>query len=565
MIFDLEIQPNSIGLQFVNAGSTISPSQVPILYLNTNESNICPADFVSIDTNSSMDILLNMDVNQVELTDKTFVVGSDKILLTHIAKYSKMTGSKYPIFYRHKIKLAENTLLIDKSVKIYDETGAQLSEEMYLVESGNGEAYIYINKSSESLLVAEWADTTSTKKECLKLEPVFKDLDGTLVQQSSIGNYEFYITNTGNQFICHTNRTGTIFYASNKDFSFVKKPVANINEPWYLLIQNLTIRSISSSGNNMFYRLPEYYLKNMASLPGAYRPYTKQLCKILNGKYIKTQMPPAISKLGEVNIYIYDKITNTLAASYTTNTLLVGTPSDNIDILWMKIDDYSYDGVFVLNSEWDINYYIAYASYQIENKYYVFEYLDLNSIQISRAKMVALYLSPDFSAYGANTKPTCLFYAFIGEDDGKTNSQKYEVNGCSFSSISSYQAFLTSKECYHLAYVSVETDKLNDILELIYCGDSTEVIFDKNKITKTDLNLVYNSIASKKFSLQLNDVALSYIDNNVLEDEINSPNPEASIYNNNTYIKFVDKVVKENITISTKPLIGKNIINSVIQ
>ena len=160
MRFDLEIQPISVALQFINAGSTIQTSVIPVLYLNTNEINITPADFVSIDTGSKIDTLLNLNIKQTLLDNEhSFSTESDQILVTHIAKYSKITGAKYPLFFKHKITLSAGTNISIQSIKIYNESGEILDDDQYIVEASTLEVYIYINPIINSFLMVEWADT----------------------------------------------------------------------------------------------------------------------------------------------------------------------------------------------------------------------------------------------------------------------------------------------------------------------------------------------------------------------------------------------------------------------
>lgn len=566
MKFDLEIQPGTVALRFINGGDTISSSYIPALYLNTKEVNIDPSDFVALSLSTELDSSFYLSANQVNLTSATFDVYSDQILVTHIAKYSKLTGAKYPIFYKHVITISDNERLIDQSVTIYNENGVILDSELYLVETYNNQAYIYINPSEDTVLTVEWSDSSAVHKECLKLVPVFTDMGPDFYLGTPLGRDEFYITSSGSKFICHTSRlSGVLFYISKESFDFIKKPVANINEPWYLQINNIVIKALDHNGTNIYYRLPEYYLQKMSdaqndvNYDSVFKKYTNQLCEILDGKYIRTQMAPSISKLSEVNIYIYNKQTKVLEYAYTTNSSLYGKTVDSSGILWIAVQDYSYNGIFILNIEFDSAKYIAYADYSIDNIYYEFRYLDLNSIEISKAKLIALYLAPDTDASIYSTR---LFYVFIGTDDGKDNYYRYERQGVSFGSIQQYETFIADFECMHMAYVSVETDKLNDILDITYCANSDTIVYNENQISKTDLDLVYGKLINREFSVQLDDTAFIYVNPTIYEDESTSTNLELSISKNDEYMDFISKTVNENITVSTKTIVGRNIINS---
>lgn len=568
MRFDLEIQPITVGLRFVNASNNISSSYIPVLYLNTNEINIVPADFVSIDTGSKIDTMLNLKVKQETLIEGNFISDSNQILITHIAKYSKITGAKYPLFFKHKLQL-DNGIIV-QSVRLYNETGDLLDSDQFIIESTDTEAYIYINPIINSLLTVEWADSAVVHRECLKLEPVFTDRAELFLNNSNnLGQYGYAITSTNGIFTCHTNRTGTIFYTSKFNYEFVRKPVGNINQPWYLLINNITINAKDKDDNDVTYRLPEYSLQKQSdalfnpSVDVSYKSYTSQVCKILDGKYIKTQMPPSLQKLNDVYITLYDKVSMEIVGAYTTNINSVNTTSGNSGILWAHIsrDNYSYDGIFTINKSFDPYKHIAYADYIIDNIYYEYRLLDLNSMQLSQAKFIALYLLPDYSN---SVSSSLLRYTFISTDDGKSNSDKKATNGNSFGSMSQYESFIASESCLHLGYVTSDTGKLKDILNISYCGDSKEVIFNELDIASANMDLVYNSILNKNFSLQMNDTAISYVNNSVYMDEETAANPEIAFRDNEEYMNFIDNIVKENVTVSTKILSGRNIISSVI-
>lgn len=557
MIFDLEIPPITLSTRLINIGDNINSSYVPILYINVKDEEYFPGDFISIDRATFIDEYNNIPITMITAPEDTqhFEISSNKILVTHIARFSKITGTKYPIFYKHKINL-NNKKIIDKSVIIFDENGYILDRDFYILETDNNIAYIYINPLDNHILHIEWADDSSVHREMLKLEPIFKDLGLNFdIENEQLNRYEMFITEEAGKFYCNTAHSGALLYYTSKSVNgFIMPPVGNMADQWSPLIENFRINkeiNINDTLVNVNYWMPEYNLQKMleAQQPGYnsfYKKFTNQKCKIYSKSYIKLQMNPATTKMDDINIYIFDYISNTLQYAFTTNISLIGTSVPNSTIIFGKVIDYSYDGIIKIEKEIDSDIYYANSDYNIDNIYYTFSALDLNSLHFAKSKLIAIYCS--WSLLDRDTP--AIFYVLIGEDDGKSYNNKFETNGVSFVSQNDYQLFLEYHSALHLTYISIEADKMSEMLDVVYIGSNDKFTFDQKDIASQNISEIIEMIKNQDVALQINDVGYIYVDRDIFD-----PTDEIS---NLEYLDFVKDVVDKNIVMSTKTIIDKD-------
>jgi hypothetical protein len=583
MIFDLEIQPQPVAARFINRGDNLPPYYIPALYINTNEQNVFPSDLVSIDANDRIDMAEQIPVTQIKSTESArFEVLSDRILLTNIAKYSKLTGSKYPIFFKHHIYIGD-AKMIDKSIIIFNEDGAKLDEDFFTLDVGIDEAYVYINPLADTILFIEWATTEGVFREMIKLVPVFQNMgeyhNGSApweTHNQNLNKYEFFIYINSGEFICQTTHSNSVlYYTSINNYGIIQGPIGKLDGQWTLLIENVNLKSrVSIDGDDvsLYYRLPEYtsqIQQDLSRIPAdeydsEYDPFfkriTKQLCKMYDGYYFKTQLTPAKDLLDDCYIYIYDIVTKELVAAYTSNKNKVNS-SPGVGIIFGEIEDYSYDGIFKIGKYFSGNDYFANISYHIYNKFYEFRYLNMNSMRASKARQIALYLTPTYSDAADGDVSPSLYYVFIGGEleDDRTNEEKLKKWGASFNSKIEYQIFLQENYCMHLSYIAVDVDKMYDMLDIMHCGYYEKVIYDKDEITRTNLDVLVSEIINYDIPVQLNDTAVLCIDNNTF-----LPNStEDNVNKNNEFLDFAYNKVIENIAISSKILKEQQVIDVV--
>lgn len=562
MRFDIEIQSDPLKLVYIEAGKEIDSSLVPILYVHTKDINLIPSDILTIDNTSIISGLRESPIMMSSFSDnKMLNIESDKLLLTHIALYSKATNTKTPVFYNHKINIKKynsNAKFSEQSIIIYTHTGDVIDKNLYIIEYSNDYAYVYINPIPNTILFIQWSDSFNIYNEMLKLSLVYTD-KGSNYTTSNLGIFEYcsVLNSDKKTYTVYLGKSaGVLYYKVNGSQDIILPPAANMNDKWNLLIDNILLFSTDKDGVPCSYRLPEYYIQKQNdanNLTGDYRykKYENQICKILNSSFVKLQMQPSNAKLNDVQIYIKSKYDNTITYAYTSNESLIGKIAYGTTIVFQKISDYSYDGIFQLSSDVDINNYYAEATYYIDNKYYEYRGLNLKTISLDSTRLIGLFIEPTYN-YN-DTDQIKLYYAYVGGTlnyiDGKFNR--------SFDSKSSYEEYIKESSYLHLAYISIDASKLVDKLEVIPCSSintNNPFLDDAENINYAD-RLFSKNLIERNMSLQLNDTACMYINSSIFKEEFTDTDIDI-------YINYAKQIAKENATISTKVIATKDLINN---
>lgn len=555
MRYNLEIQPSSIGIIFVEQGKEIPGSAVPVLYTNVNETNIVPKDLVEIELSSKFKSYTDLPIDQTSATE--FTVASNKVLITTVARFSKITGSRSPVFYKHVIKLDSNRTILDKSVRILNESNMELDKDMFVLESATNEAYVYLNPVDDSILWIEYSDQDKAYREMLKLEPAFKDVSSSFLTAGNLTQYEFAcLAQEDGSFKVFTISNAPKFIASKKDLSSILPPVGNIGEAWYLRVDNITTNSTGASGENIQYHLAEYEDQRISdaisdpNFSSMYKLYTDQIAKIVNGNYIKLQAIPNTEKLTSVDIIIKEKTTLKTVYAFTTDNSKKKLNTSISGIVWTPIDDYNYDGIFKLPISIDSEYYYAYATYYTTNDFFEYRLLNLNAIDASHAKMIAIYIKPYET--GINIGQKTIAFAFIGNIDERANSEKFMSNGAGFETKDEYINFLNEYFCINLCYTSIAVNNLYKLLDITYCGTTKEQIINEYELAKEDIDFFKRDLLNDQIRLSTSDVAYANIDNGIYTGDETK---------DTEYINFVKDVISKNICVSSNFLLRKNLIS----
>lgn len=569
MRFDLEIQQDLLKLTYVEAGNTIDSSMVPILYMHTKDVNLVPKDFITIDTSTRINQIKESPIFMTQFIDGKFTSNSDKVLLTHIALYSKITNTKFPVFYNHSIKLSDYLTSGGKfnsqSVVISTVDGITLDSSLYTIEHDSEYAHIYVNPIDNAILQIQWSDSNKIFKEMLKLKPVYQDM-GNNFNADILSKYQYCcnLNSDRSTFTVHLGRTnGTIYYKLKNDASIVHPPICNMDDEWNLLFENILLYSTDKDSIQCSYRLPEYYLQkqfdaiNDPEFNGLFKKYANQIAKIYNKSYIKTQVPPAVSHIGMVDIVLYNKINNEIALAYTTDSLKVNTIHElNMSIVWKKVTDYNLDGLFYIDSEVNVDDVYARATYVVDNNFYQFKYIDIKNTSLDATRMLAIYIAPTYNYNDADTFK--MYYVYIGSNMD-TSIDKQKVMGACFSTKDDYMDFIQDNSNMHVCFVSINTSKLLDTLEISECS-STNI---DDPLLTSDESITYSTallskhIINNNMRLPLDDTIYINIDQSLFKNSSTTPDADEE-----EFLNFVHKTVYENITISTNSLYGKNKINS---
>lgn len=570
MRFDLEIQSDPLKLVYVESGKDIDSSLVPVLYIHTNDVNIVPSDLITVDTSTILKSLSDSPIYSASIADSKIVnVKSNKLLLTHIALYSKTTNTKFPVFYAHKLdikKYSQDAKFIEDSVMIYTHDGSVINNDQYYIEFSNDYAYIYINPIDNLILYIQWSDSISIHNEMLKLDIIYKD-KGTNFNTSELGKYDYCCTLDSNRetYTVHTGKSdGRIYYKVNNIGSFVKKPAANLEDKWYLLIENFNISASDKESIFCTYRLPEYYIQRQndaATLIDQtsllYKCFENQICKIINNKYIKLQMSPSLNKLDSVDIFIRDKYSKELLYAFTTNNKLINTVVNGTTIIYSKIEDYSLDGIFKLSESIDDQLYFATSTYYIDNIYYEYRQLNLKTVSLDATKMVAIFVKPTYTAN--DTSNIKLLYCYIGSNVNENFLFESEIGIC-FKNKLEYIDYIKDNSYMHIAYISMNASKLVDILDIIPCA-STNIsmpFLTQEEAESVSDTLFTRYVTNNSFPLYLNDTAVAVLENGILNNNNEITDDEIE------YISTVKDTINKNITISTNVILNKNIVSNKI-
>lgn len=570
MRFDIEIQQDLIRLAYVEAGNAIDTSLIPALYMHSSDVNLVPKDFVIIDSSTRVNEATESPIFVSQFTDNKFTVTSDRILLTHIALYSRISNTKFPVFYNHIIDLKKYILdgnqFNFKSVIISTVDGTILDQSLYTIEYDSDYARVYVNPIDNSILQIQWSDSNKIFKEMLKLEPVYKDM-GSNFSTASLGKYDFCcnLNSDKNTFTVSLGReNGTIYYKLKSGADIINPPICNMDDEWNLLFENILFYSTDKDEIECSYRLPEYYLQKQydsitnQNFNGLFKKYENQTAKILGNYFVQTQLPPAITQILNVDIEIFDKNTNDLIASYTTTESKVNTLNDgSANILWLKISDYNYDGIFYIDDKLDAESMYAKATYYIDNKFYEFRYVDLKNTALDASRMLAVYIAPTYNYNDPDTFK--MYYVFIGSNYFVEDMNKQKVMGACFTTKEEYTEFIEENSNMHLCYVSINTSKLIDIMQLSECSSTniSDPLLSTEEAISFSTALLSKHVIENEMRLPLNDTVYVNVENSLFKDKTNIPDNDEK-----EFLLYLKNVVNENITISTNVLVGKNMINS---
>jgi hypothetical protein len=571
MRFDIELQQDLIRLAYVKSGEKIDTSLIPAIYMHTDDINLIPKDFITIDTSTKVNEVTESPVFISQFTENKFIVSSDRILITHIALYSRITNTKFPVFYNHIINLkkyiTDGNLFNFKSVIISTIDGVVLDSSLYTIEYDSNYARIYVNPVDNSVLQIQWSHSEKIYKELLKLEPVYRDM-GSNFNTSALGRYDFCcnLNSDKSTFTVSLGReNGTIYYKFKSGDSLVYPPVCNMEDEWYLLFENLLFYATDKDEVKCSYRLPEYYLQKQydantnQSFNSFFKRYENQSSKILNNNYIKTQMPPSILQINNVDIEIFNKNTNELVASYTTVQSKVNTiNAKGNNILWSKVSDYNYDGIFYIDDKLDSNDVYAKSSYFIDNKFYEFRYIDIKNTALDASKLIAIYVAPTYNYNDDDTFK--MYYAFIGSNYYDETLNKNKVMGASFVTKEEYIDFINEQSNMHICYVSINASKLIDVMQLSECSSTniSDPLLSSEETKKYSSALLSKHVIENEMRLPLNDTVYVNVNNILFKDKTIIADKDEE-----EFLSMLKKTVNENITISTNVLVGKNYINSI--
>lgn len=481
MRFDLEIPSQNIELAYITEGNNIQNSLTPLLYMSINKEKLA-SDFVDIDNIyvSSNEILTGYTkINGPLIRD----IKSDKFLITNIIKILQ-NNTEIPFFYKHKIpyKIKED------GINIIDYYGNKVSKEEYVIHINTNSTIIYMNKT-EKILFLEYSSNNNLNKEILNLVPVFQEATWDDIEYNILPKQTYLLKDN----IIETSHDEDLYIHYISNGNMIRNVIANIDEPWYLGILNADFKI-----ENNRYRVPEYFLQDFDN-DYRQRLIKNNKCISIENRYIKTQCKIAINELDNVEVYAYNNSNNKLIAAFSTNRSLEGRLyKDNIS--YEYIDTINNDGFIYLPIEIE-PYYSFYASYFIDEEYFQYKSLDLNSDAIDNSDYIVIFLKPNIL-----DNERSVFHAVIG---GLQND---------FDTIEEYEINATENGFFTIAIVSVKNNIKNAANYIDITCDGGKVI-NKEYACKISKDILYKDIIDKKISLPVNDLLIANINIKSLQDK----------------------------------------------
>ena len=550
MIFDLEIQPNVLQLTNIAEGTKIPNSAIPIYYYNVNNYNVVPSDLIEIDETYTNTGYTNLPITPIPDGSK-FITFSDSFMLTHVVKYSKATGARTPLFWKHSIDITNvvqtsailNSLI--SSIRVSDINGNVLSPDMFATEISGSTIFVYMNKISELMFIS-YNTQASVINEMAKLTPVFtQEVFAYYTNSTGLQTYQYYALqmtdSSGIRFSVTTGYSGSLYLLYKQDIGLIRPPVGNLSDPWYLNIANSSIIK-----NDLLYTIPEFYLQRASQPTLGVQNFEKQVAKILNGNFVKLQTEVDPTYINKITIYLKNNLTGTYDYVYTTNKTLYNTIYDSSNIQYRPVLDYNYSGILQLPITVDQTY-SAYVDYTYLNNDYVFQSLDINSLNMNISNLVAVYIAPSGSA-----QQVSVYFAYIGYHDPTSYSDKYMKFGAGFDTVEDYQGFIDDKNCLHLCYVSMSTNSLFDMISLSDVRNSSQNPIDHTNVVTEDQDILIGDILNNNITIPYASTVIINVDGNSLSpaDDTNKTIKDQQ------YTDFILETSGKNLEVTTKALIN---------
>lgn len=544
MRFDVEIPNTNIDLMFIPEGVKIPNGAISTCFLEIDSRNIIPEDLLSIDENSIKNPFAGH--NAIIVNGPSFLVNSDKFLITHISKYVKSINSLVPLFYKFTI----NSKIQENAIRIYDYYGVMLSSDEYMIEQSTTRnkntyidtTYVYMNKPDRVMFI-EWADQFGISKQLLSLEPIFSEATwDDLRAGESVPMYKYTISNN----MVDTAYNGMMYVMYEYKVGMIRPPIANISDPWYIGIRNTSF-VVNEQDKTFSYSVPEYYLQN-AYTASKFKRFSRNKCKKIIDGFVKLQAPPAISKLDKIIVTIEDYNTKKVLRVFTSDLSIISKNVSGTSLSYEKILDVSYDGVIQLPISLRKDE-IAYADFTIEEEYFEFRLVDFSTSILTHGGYFTIYMTPN-NIDGSSS----IFVANIGQVDNRALTEKAGVQGAGFKNMDEYYEFCKVNNLYHLATISMSSIKQKDMLTVHDARRVGGDIGDKAAICLDSSDMVYRDIIDRNIVIPMHDSVIAVFDSKRLSDYgILSLNEQQYTIDDRSkkIVNQIYKTIQENLDAST--------------
>lgn len=531
MRFDLELPPlNNNKLVYVQEGEDIKSFLCPLSYYSIDTRDTFISDFISAEEAFAIKEF-SADGFEI-LNGPSFSITSDKILLTHVSKFSSKLGVEIPLFYKCVL---DETVTPD-TIKITDYYGLELNSSEYMIEVYDKKTYIYMNKT-ENIYFIEFVSNSKFTKKLLGLVPVFNESTWeNLSIYGTITDFEYTI----NGDTLTTNYNGKLYLSYINNVRMFKKPCGNLDDSWNVGVLNSNF-NITKNGKTYNYSTPEFYRQKFDGSENVKLVENKK-CKKIFPNVLKSQYNIAGNMLDSVYIYIEDFYTKQVKYALTTNSYYVNTLYSG-NVYYIELKELSIDGYFYLPIELKENE-IAFATHYTTEEYYIYTKLNLNSLEMGNNTYVAIYMKPDVLDTSSS-----ISHAFIGDVQNKVSNGDILY----FNNYEDYINSINNSNFLHIALVTVASFINTGMVTTFDARCESGRLLNKEEAYKTDIDALYFELAKGDIVLPTNDTVVANLNISRLEQE-----GKMNESNKDNYLAFILDKLYKNLDVTTKAILKTN-------
>lgn len=528
MRFDLEIPAiSNTKLVYISEGEEISQALSPILYYSINTKDMFIDQFLTIENAFSTREFL-ADGYEIK-RGPSFEVSSDKILITHIAKFSPKEGLRIPLFYKYTI----NEVVAADVIKIFDYYNVEISSDEYVIETHSGKTFVYMNKS-DKLLFIQYVSNLKYTRTILDLVPVFQEATWeSLAMTGTLVDFEFMY----DRGAIRTTYNGDLFIANINNIKMTRAPLGNIDDPWYVSILNSNF-VVVKNGIKYRYTTPEYYRQRFDT-DGYIKKVVEKKARKIFPEIIKSQYPISKSMADSVYVYVLDFYTKKVKYALTTSKSDIGTLYVD-DVYYTEISDVSSDGFIMLPVSLEEDD-IAIVTHFTDENYFEYTSYDLNSLASIENNYCAIFIKPNTPEEGVS-----IGHKIIGD-------------GGEFNTFDDYTAWVDQNNYLHLSLLSTSASYNTESIEVFDVRQEPELIKDKYSTCKKTVDMLYRDILDGNLIIPSNDTVIAVLDPTRIAEEgrffMNAEKDKIVGNVSSDFINNIHSVLKKNLDISTKPII----------
>jgi hypothetical protein len=422
MRFNLEIYPsNNFGFYYIKDNQDLKSTTVPLFYNVAETLNLFPSDYISVKENyvpenAFTDTYISFGNGQVGLISDNFVV-------TNIKKINSSGMGAVPLFYKHVI----DSIVDPYQIRVTDYFGIEVNDSEYLIDSNDMSTIIYKNKTNEILFV-EYIENNKPKKKLLSLEKAIREITFEDILNDKLDkSYTYKIVENFDgtkTLVMNVDSDAFLSYISEK--SVLRPPSGNLGDIWMIDILNI---EFENNGNK--YKTTDYYLQNFFGFNNS-KLVEKCKCKKISKNIIKAQYPISKNFMNNIEVFVYDFLSNELIAAYSSNKNLINIQKDGIS--YSTLTDANYDGYISIPMELDDTHLVLCTQYT-DLDYFTYYGIDLSLTNFSENITIGIYIKP-----------------YTGDDDNI--SIGHSVIGVDFINKETYLSSLATDHYYHLGFIS---------------------------------------------------------------------------------------------------------------